>query len=320
MKILAEMTVKRRGGWELAMAKWVWWCVFVMVSSWSRAGELALTVLSPTNGMLVRGCLIVCTGTSENATTIVWSNRWMGGGMGGRLAGAPEWWFEVGCGHGTNFLTVIAEDDKGGGVTSSVQFLSDQSVIVITSQGPNFVTNVDTFTIFGTGAYLKNIMWWNYYSTSNSTGMIAGSNEWAIEIIGASQGSNRFSVWGFSWLGVLSSDQRWYWVDSIAPEVRLLAPEDGSNVACDVTLVWEVSEQAICTVYTNGGVAGFGTQELTLTGMPAGVYHWFVKAEDWVRNVGYSSTNYFIVPENGVWLVSIGTCWLIRRRQDRLPE
>lgn len=301
-------------GWLCSVVAAVW--VSAMCCCGSAAAEL--TVISPTNGMLVRGCEIVCTGTCENAEMLVWTNTWAGGGAGGELAAGPAWWFHVPCGFGTNTLTVIALADSGGAATARVVFIVDQSMIVITSQVTDFATNTVTFTIFGTGAYLKNIMWWNYYSSSNATGMIEGTNEWSIDVVGAAQGSNHFTVWGFSWLGVLSSDHRWYWVDSVAPAVTQLAPADGTNVPPPhVTLQWLVSEPAVCTVYTNNAVAGSGADELTLSNLNAGVYYWYVKAEDSVGNVGHSPTNYFIVPETGwMWGAMLFTICEMRFRRS----
>lgn len=277
-------------------------------------GSVELLVMSPTNGMLVCGSVVMCTGTSANAAVLMWTNAWRGGGASGNVDAGPVWWCEVPCGHGTNELTVVAQGSEGGAATGSVKFLADQSVIVITSQDTNFATNMVTFTIFGTGAYLKNIMWWNYYSSSNATGMIGGTNDWMIDIIGAAQGSNHFTVWGFSHLGILSQDARWYWVDGVAPVVTELEPADGTNVAPPhVRMSWSVSEDAACTVFTNNARAGSGTDQLTLSNLQAGVYYWFVRAEDSVGNVGYSATNHFIVPEAGaVWAAILFTIYDIR--------
>ncbi|MCX7848335.1 MAG: hypothetical protein N2595_09945 [bacterium] len=303
-------------GWR-GWRTWVW--TLVMVAVYSEVGEaIELTVLSPTNGMLVRGCEVTCTGESVGVEVVRWTNWWKGGGASGELVVGERWSFQVPCGFGTNNLLVIASNGGAGAVTAGVFFIADQSMIVITSQNPNFATNLVTFSIGGTGAYLKNIMWWNIYSSSNATGMMEGRDEWTVEVIGAAQGSNRFTVWGFSWYGVLSSDQRYYWVDSVAPRVEDLLPQDGSNVAAGVVvLCWRVSEAAVSTVYTNGALAGVGGEELVLSNVEAGVYYWFVRAIDGVGNVGYSETNRLIVPEvKALWIALLVGFFLLGREWE----
>jgi len=115
--------------------------------------------------------------------------------------------------------------------------------------------------------------------------MIAGQETWGIDIVGAAEDTN--TVWGFSSFGILSQDERWYWVDSIAPQVRALGPAYGSEVAPPrVGLKWTVSEAAECKVFTNGAQAGRGQDGLVLSNVNVGVYHWFVKAQDGAGNVG----------------------------------
>ncbi len=286
--------------------------VGVLAAALSSMAMPYVDIAWPTNGALLRAATVLATGTLADAEAVVWSNVWHAGAAGGTLATNEAWTLQVPIGFGTNTLTIIAMHSTAGSVTTAVTFVADTSFIAITAPAQDFATNIVSFCIAGTGGYLSEIMWWNLYSTSNHTGMRAGNGAWSIDICGAGQGSNQFIVWGISLYGYAHTAERWYWIDSIAPALSELTPTNGAEVAPPtVELTWNLSEPAVCDVYTNSALAGANVGQRLYLPVGAGAYTWWVVARDALGNTACSPTNSFVVPEVGTLGLALLVFWTV---------
>lgn len=253
-----------------------------------------LSVIWPSSETVPRESVITAVGTVENAREMTWSNAWNNGVSQGMITPQPVWSASIQIGPGTNTLTVIGIIEDELSLTNQVTFIADLSTIDIVTPSYDFSTNINEILFEGTSVYLNSMIWWNTSSVTSYNNILPGYKVWSLLVHG-DEGTNSFSIWGFSDMGNVSMDERMYIVDTQSPVIITMNPSNNYvSPFDDISISWQANEKVTARIYTNNALATVtSTTNYVMTYLNEGEYTWYVVARDHVGNVGYSSTSSF---------------------------
>jgi hypothetical protein len=123
-----------------------------------------------------------------------------------------------------------------------------------------------------------------------------------------SEGYHNLSIWTNDSAGNINQTSVNFYVDSLAPSIRLLSPANSySEISSSATInfqfnISEASDIKNCTLYLNN-VAYENTSfinkssinSISISSITSGTYSWFVNCTDLFENKGNSSINSFII-------------------------
>jgi len=199
----------------------------------------------------------------------------------------------VGLSDGVHTITVYANDTAGNtGHSETVYFTVDTVASKIGLLSPENKTYTVT-TVPLTFTVSEATSWIRYSLDGQANNTIAGNTT----LMGLSDGSHWLVVYASDMAGNMGSSETVYFtIDTVAPKIELLSPENKMYTTNSVSLSFTVNEPTSLIVYSLDGQKNVTINgNTTLVDLSDGVHTIIVYAADAAGNVGYSETVYFTI-------------------------
>jgi len=193
---------------------------------------------------------------------------------------------------GSHYVAVYANDTFGNMGQSTVYFMVDTIPPTIAVESPeNKTYNMDvvplTFTVD------EATSWIGYTLDSQENVTITGNTT----LPDLSDGYHNLVVYANDTAGNMgSSDTVYFAIDTTAPSISILSPENKTYDTTDLPLNFTVDEPVSWMAYSLDGQANVTISgDVTLSGLSDGSHNIIVYAEDAAGNTGASQTIYFTI-------------------------
>jgi len=208
---------------------------------------------------------------------------------------------------GPHVIVVYANDSVGNiGYSGTVYFTIDTMSPKIDVLSPKNRVYADNEVLLS--FIVSELTSWIGYSLDGGINVsISGNNL----ITGLSEGPHNLVVYANDTFGNMgSSDTIYFAIDTVAPIISVISPENKTYATNSVALTFTLSEPAAWIGYTLDGQANITiVGNITIFNLSEGVHSIVCYANDTVENIGYSEIVYFTIETQQeltpIWIATI---------------